>query len=55
MSRDQDTGSGGEAALLIDADNVSAPGVEQAVGRLAQQGFRLTVRPTRLPNAGSAA
>jgi len=43
MIGDQETG-GGEAALLIDADNVSAPGVEQAVGRLAQQGFRLTVR-----------
>jgi hypothetical protein len=43
MSGDQETG-GGEAALLIDADNVSAPGVEQAVGRLAQRGFRLTVR-----------
>jgi hypothetical protein len=44
MSTDQDTGTGGEAALLIDADNVTAQGVEQAVGRLAQQGFRLTVR-----------
>jgi hypothetical protein len=44
VSPAQDVGTGGEAALLIDADNVSAPGVEQAVHRLAQQGLRLTVR-----------
>lgn len=44
MSAGQDTVTDGEAALLIDADNVSAQGVEQAVGRLAQRGLRLTVR-----------
>jgi hypothetical protein len=44
MSTMHDPDTGGEAALLIDADNVSAQGVEQAVGRLAQRGLRLTVR-----------
>jgi hypothetical protein len=43
MSADHDV-TDGEAALLVDADNVSAQGVEQAVGRLAQRGLRLTVR-----------
>ena len=33
-----------EAALLIDADNVSGPGVEAAVAHLEAQGLRLTIR-----------
>jgi hypothetical protein len=44
MSAAHDTVTEGEAALLVDADNVSAQGVEQAVVRLAQRGLRLTVR-----------
>lgn len=33
-----------EAALLIDADNVSAQGIEAAVAHLLAQGLRLTIR-----------
>ena len=33
-----------EAAVLVDADNVSGPGVEAAIEHLAQQGLRLTIR-----------
>ena len=33
-----------EAALLIDADNVSAQGIAAAIAHLGQQGLRLTIR-----------
>jgi hypothetical protein len=37
-------GADDEAALLIDADNVSAPGIDAAVAHLEGQGLRLTIR-----------